>query len=121
MADAVALAEEQARADRLRRTVDVACAVLRQGGFSPAEAEAVVADTRRLVLELFPGKEDVFDLVLAPRFARIVEECTRGGTRGTPRERRPEGPGTRGTPSERRPEGPDQSSRGKLLPFPRRF
>jgi hypothetical protein len=26
------------------------------------------------VLELFPGKEDVFDLVLAPRFARILDE-----------------------------------------------
>jgi hypothetical protein len=34
----------------------------------------VVAFTRARVLELFPGKEDVWQLVLAPRFARIVEE-----------------------------------------------
>jgi len=101
MVDPAAAAEEQARADRLRRTVDVACAVLRQGGLSRAEAEALVADTRRRALALFPGKEDVFDLVLAPRFRRIVEECTRG------------------TPVSVRPEGSDQS-RQKVLPFRRR-
>ena len=34
----------------------------------------MVAFTRTRVLELFPGKEDVFELVLAPRFARILDE-----------------------------------------------
>ena len=62
-------AEEQRRADRLRRAVDVACAVLRQGRLTRAEGEAVVALAREQVLALFPGKGDVFDLVLAPRFA----------------------------------------------------
>ena len=76
--DPAAIAEEQARADRLRRTVDVACALLRQGRLSRAEAEALVTDTRRRALALFPGKEDVFDLVLAPRFKRIIDEfCDR--------------------------------------------
>jgi hypothetical protein len=105
MADPAAIAEEQARADRLRRAVDVACAVLRQGGLSRAEAEALVADTRRFALGLFPGKEDVFDLVLAPRFRRIVEEfCL-----------------TRGAPASARPEGSDQSRQGKVLRFRRRL
>jgi hypothetical protein len=82
MADPAAVAEEQARADRLRRTVDVACAVLRQGRLPRAEAEALIADTRREALALFPGKEDVFDLVLAPRFRRILDEfCPRPGAR----------------------------------------
>jgi hypothetical protein len=67
-------AEEQRRADRLRRVVDVACALLRQGRFSRAEAEAIVAQARARALELFPDKGDVFDLVLAPRFRRILEE-----------------------------------------------
>src|SRR5512139_962830 len=103
MADPAAIAEEQARADRLRRTVDVACAVLRQGRLPRPEAEALVDDTRRLVLELFPGKEDVFDLVLAPRFRRIIDEfCPRG------------------TPVGPRPEGSDQSRQRKVLPFGRR-
>ena len=102
MADPPAIAEEQARADRLRRTVDVACAMLRQGRLARAEGEALVADTRRLALELFPGKEDVFDLVLAPRFRRILDEfCTRA-TSVCPRR-----------------EGSDQS-RGDVLPFRRR-
>ncbi len=103
MADPAAVAEEQARADRLRRTVDVACALLRQGHLSRDEAEALVADTRRRALALFPGKEDVFDLVLAPRFERIMDEfcCTRA------------------TPAVARREGPDQS-REKVLPFRRR-
>jgi hypothetical protein len=72
--DPEAVADESRRADALRRTVDVACALLRQSRLSRGEAEAVVASTRARVLELFPGKEDVWQLVLAPRFARIVEE-----------------------------------------------
>jgi len=103
MADPAAVAEEQARADRLRRMVDVACAVLRQGRLPRAEAEALVADTRREALALFPDKEDVFDLVLAPRFRRIVEEfCTRGRSVSPP------------------PEGSDLTRRGRVLPFRRR-
>jgi hypothetical protein len=109
MADPAAVAEEQARADRLRRMVDVACAVLRQGQLSRAEAEALVADTRRRALALFPGKEDVFDLVLAPRFQRIVEEFCIGGV-----------PCTGGMPASAHPDGSDQSRRN-VLPFRRRF
>lgn len=69
-----ALTEEQRRADRLRRMMDVACAVLRQGRLTRAEGEAVVALAREQALGLFPGKDDVFDLVLAPRFSRILDE-----------------------------------------------
>ncbi len=72
--DPADVAEEQRRADRLRRAVDVACALLRQGSFTRAEAEAVVTEARAQALALFPGKDDVFDLVLAPRFRRILEE-----------------------------------------------
>jgi hypothetical protein len=72
--DPAAVEEEQRRADRLRRVVDVACAVLRQGHLTPAEGEAVVALARDQALRLFPGRGDVFDLVLAPRFRRILDE-----------------------------------------------
>ena len=72
--DPAELAEEQRRADRLRLAVDVACAVLRQGRLTRSEAEAVVATARQQALALFPGKDDVFDLVLAPRFRRILDE-----------------------------------------------
>jgi len=87
--DPEAVADEARRADVLRRTVDVACALLRQSRLSHEEAEAVVAFTRTRVLELFPGKEDVWRLVLAPRFARIVEEfCAPVTTRVLPFRRR---------------------------------
>jgi len=72
--DPQAVKDERRRADVLRRTVDVTCALLRQARLPRSEAEAIVAFTRGRVLELFPGKEDVFDLVLAPRFARILDE-----------------------------------------------
>ncbi len=74
-----ALADEQRRAARLRRTVDVACAWLRQARPSREEGEALVAFVRERALELFPGRDDVFSLVLAPRFARILDEFCRTG------------------------------------------
>jgi hypothetical protein len=69
-----AIAEEQRRLDRLRRLADVTCALLRQTRMSRREAEALVGQTRREALALFPDKADVFDLVLAPRFRRILDE-----------------------------------------------
>ena len=68
------LAEENRRARQLRMIVDLASSVIVQGGIGRAEAEALVAATRRRALELFPGKEDTFDLILAPRFARLIRE-----------------------------------------------
>jgi hypothetical protein len=54
--------------------VDLTSSVIMQGGIDRNEAEALVAATRRRALELFPGKEDTFDLILAPRFARLIGE-----------------------------------------------
>jgi hypothetical protein len=68
------VAEEARRARQLRMVVDLASSVIVQGGIGREEAEALVAATRRRALELFPGKEDTFDLILAPRFARLIRE-----------------------------------------------
>jgi hypothetical protein len=67
-------ADESRRARQLRTIVDLTSSVLAQGGLSRTEADALVAALRRRALELFPGKEDTFDLVLAPRFARLIRE-----------------------------------------------
>jgi hypothetical protein len=72
--DPAALAEEQRRLDRLRRTVDVTCAVLGQAELTRREADALVAAARREALSLFPDKGHVFELVIAPRFRRILDE-----------------------------------------------
>jgi len=83
--DPAAVAEEQRRLDRLRRTVDVTCALLRQADLTRAEAESLAAAARRAALELFPDKGDVFDLVIVPRMERILRErWPPGGTRVLP-------------------------------------
>lgn len=66
--------EEQVRMNRLRATVDVAAYCLRGVSLSRKEALDVIEHTRKEVLKLCPGKEDVFDLVLRPRFMRILDE-----------------------------------------------
>lgn len=73
-ADQEALAEEQRRLRELRVTVDLAASVIAQGRLPRAEGEALVAATRRRALALFPDKAPTFDLVLAPRFARLLDE-----------------------------------------------
>lgn len=65
----------------LRASVDLACAVLRQGRMSRVEAEELVAATRRRALALFPDKGHVFDLVLAPRLRRILDEALPAASR----------------------------------------
>jgi hypothetical protein len=71
-----AVAEERRRVRELRTSVDLTCAVLRQGRLSREEADELVAATRRRALALFPDKGHVFDLVIAPRLRRIVDEAT---------------------------------------------
>ncbi len=68
------IAEERRRLSQLRLIVDLTANVLAQAGLTRAEGRTLVAATRRRALELFPGKAEVFDLVLAPRFARLIEE-----------------------------------------------
>ena len=67
-------AEERRRLRLLRTVVDLTTNVLAQGRMTRAEAEALVAATRRQALELFPDKAATYDLILAPRFARLMEE-----------------------------------------------
>jgi hypothetical protein len=66
--------EEQVRMNRLRATVDVAAYFLRGVSLSREEALDVIEHTRKEVLKLCPGKEDVFDLIVRPRFMRILDE-----------------------------------------------
>jgi hypothetical protein len=69
-----ALAEEGGRARQMRAIVDLTTSVLHQGHLDRREAEALVCAARARILELFPDKEAVYELVLAPRFARLISE-----------------------------------------------
>lgn len=71
---ALALAEEARRLRRLRMVVDLTTNVLMQGRLSRTEAEDLVAAARGRILDLFPDKESTYELILAPRFARLLRE-----------------------------------------------
>jgi hypothetical protein len=73
-ADAAALADERRRLRQLRMIVDLTCNVLMQGRLPRDEAEDLVAAARRRALQLFPDKEETYELILAPRVARLVRE-----------------------------------------------
>ena len=73
-ADREALAEERRRLGILRSVVDLTYSLLAQQRMTRPEAERLVAAARKQVLELFPDKEATYELILAPRFERLMNE-----------------------------------------------
>ena len=72
--DRAELQEEQQRMNRARRVADVTLYLLARTPLSRMESLSVIDHARSEILRLCPGKEDVFDLVLRPRFLRAVNE-----------------------------------------------
>jgi len=68
------LQEEQRKMRMLRTVVDLTSSILQQGNLTIPEAMELIHATRKGVLKLFPGKEDVYDLIYRPRFERIINE-----------------------------------------------
>lgn len=73
-AHAEAVADEARRVRQLRILVDLTSSLLIQARLTRPEAEELLASTRRQALTLFPDKEETYELVLAPRFARLMNE-----------------------------------------------
>ncbi len=71
-----ALRDEQRRLRRVRFIVDFTAGVLMQSGLTRAEGEALVGAARERILELFPGREDTYEILYARRFARLLDSCT---------------------------------------------
>jgi hypothetical protein len=69
--------EESRRARRLRIVVNLTLDVISQGHLPYDEAIELVAAARRVALQLFPEKGDTYDLIYAPKFARLVREMYR--------------------------------------------
>jgi len=65
---------------RLRLRADLTVYRLRFQPMSREEALTLIERTRSEIVELFPGKGDVFDLVLRPRFLRIITEWSAAAT-----------------------------------------
>jgi len=72
--DKEALLAEERKLRRLGRAMDLAATLLRQTELTLEEAQDVVNHARQTALQLFPGKEDTFDLIYGPRFRRILVE-----------------------------------------------
>ncbi len=66
--------EESRRIRRLRIAVNLALAVIAQGAIPIEEAHELIAATRRVAGQLFPGKGDVYDLIYLPKFHRLINE-----------------------------------------------
>lgn len=70
--DAIVLENRKIR--RLRLLVDLVSSFLRQSDVPLADAVRLVQAVRTQALRLFPGKEHTYDLIYAPRLARLLRE-----------------------------------------------
>ncbi|MCX5798715.1 MAG: hypothetical protein NTU90_04000 [Proteobacteria bacterium] len=66
--------EEEKKLRRLRFIVDFALEYIRTQNITHDEAISVVEGVKRHALKLFPGKEEAFDIIYAPRFKRLLNE-----------------------------------------------
>jgi hypothetical protein len=67
------LAEEQ-KLRRLGRAMDLTAALLWRVDLTLEEARDVVNHAKHTALQLFPDKEETFDLIYGSRFRRILAE-----------------------------------------------
>ncbi len=69
------LAEENRKIRRLQMVVNMVMQVIAQDAtLGVEEASAMVADTRRAALLMFPDKELAFNLIYWPRLQRLMRE-----------------------------------------------
>ncbi len=76
MASIEAIREEQRRVRRVQTIAHVTTSLLMQARLSRAEGEALVAYARERILELFPGRDETYDILYGRRFRRLLDECT---------------------------------------------
>jgi len=72
--DQEALAAEERQLRRLRRAMDVTAALLWGVNLTLEEAQDIVSHAKNTALQLFPDKEETFDLIYGSRFRRILVE-----------------------------------------------
>jgi hypothetical protein len=69
--------DESRRIRRLRILVQLTVETIAEGSLSAEEAAGMIAATRRVALEMFPGKERAFDLIYKPQFQRVMHAVYR--------------------------------------------
>ena len=76
MTSAEAIREEQRRVRRVQAIAHVTTSLLMQARLSRTDGEALVAYARERILELFPGRDETYEILYGRRFRRLVDECT---------------------------------------------
>ena len=74
MATREELADEAARARKVRHLVDLATSLIMQSGMTRRDAQRLVRTVREQILDLFPDGAGTFELIYAPRFSRLIDE-----------------------------------------------
>ncbi len=74
MATEAEIQEENRKVRRLQIVVDLVMNLLAQSDIPVEEAAQLVAQTRQFALNLFPDKEQTYDLIYRPRFQRLLRE-----------------------------------------------
>jgi len=74
MASQQEILEENRKVRRLQFVVSLVLNVVAQSDLPIEEASAVVANTRKFALDLFPDKELAYDLIYQPKFKRLMAE-----------------------------------------------
>jgi hypothetical protein len=69
-----ALKNENRNIRRLRVMVDFSLHYIRTHQLAHEQAIKIVEGVKRFALNLFPGKEEAFDVIYAPRFRRLLNE-----------------------------------------------
>lgn len=68
------LLEEERKLRRLRFIVDFSLEFIRTQDISHDHAMSIVEGVRKQALALFPGKDETFDIIYAPRFKKALNE-----------------------------------------------
>jgi len=66
--------EENKRIRFLRFLVDFTLLEVEESDISYEKALQMVEEVKRAACSLFPGKEEVFELIYRPRFMRVMQE-----------------------------------------------
>jgi hypothetical protein len=69
--------EESRQLRRLRILVRLTMETIADGELTVEEAAGMIAATRRAALDMFPGKEQAFDLIYRPQFQRLMNALYR--------------------------------------------
>lgn len=66
--------EEEKKLRRLRFIVDFALNFISTQNITHDEAIKIVEGVKNHAIKLFPGKEEAFDIIYAPRFKRVLNQ-----------------------------------------------